>query len=144
MKFHVLSTLLSISSVALTVAGEEKLGVYFQDGQPLLKLPYATYQGTIDPKYNTVTFQNIRFAAPPTGELRWAKPAPPPHQDGIQKVQTVAACSASEDCLFLDVTISKKVIEAPEGKNVPVLVWIHGGAYSTFGSFIIYERYSLS
>lgn len=28
-------------------------------------------------------FQNIRFAAPPVGDLRWAKPAPPPTQSGI-------------------------------------------------------------
>ena len=29
-------------------------------------------------------FKNIRFAAPPTGNLRWAKPAPPGQQDGVQ------------------------------------------------------------
>jgi carboxylesterase type B len=28
-------------------------------------------------------FQNIRFAAPPVGDLRWAKPAPPPTQSSI-------------------------------------------------------------
>jgi carboxylesterase type B len=28
-------------------------------------------------------FKNIRFAAPPVGDLRWAKPAPPPTQSGI-------------------------------------------------------------
>jgi carboxylesterase type B len=30
------------------------------------------------------TFRNIRFAAPPIGNLRWAKPAPPEPVSGIQ------------------------------------------------------------
>lgn len=30
------------------------------------------------------TFKNIRFAAPPVGNLRWAKPAPPATQTEIQ------------------------------------------------------------
>jgi hypothetical protein len=29
-------------------------------------------------------FRNIRFAAPPLGELRWSKPAPPEFIPGIQ------------------------------------------------------------
>lgn len=30
------------------------------------------------------TFKNIRFAAPPIGNLRWAKPAPPAKEETIQ------------------------------------------------------------
>jgi carboxylesterase type B len=37
--------------------------------------------------------------------------------------------SGHEDCLFLDLTIPKKVFENPKTK-VPVLVWVHGGYYS--------------
>ena len=29
-------------------------------------------------------FRNIRYAAPPVGELRWAKPAPPPVNATLQ------------------------------------------------------------
>lgn len=30
------------------------------------------------------TFKNIRFAAPPVGDLRWAKPAPPLTETKVQ------------------------------------------------------------
>ncbi|KAK1853675.1 carboxylesterase family protein [Colletotrichum chrysophilum] len=43
----------------------------------------------------------------------------------------------TEDCLFLDVVVPKKVFESAKNgtsatgyKGVPVLVWIHGGAYA--------------
>ncbi|KAF4200232.1 hypothetical protein CNMCM8927_003679 [Aspergillus lentulus] len=39
----------------------------------------------------------------------------------------------SEDCLFLDVTVPKQVFKNSSGKGAPVVVWIHGGAY-TLGS----------
>ncbi|KAI9885339.1 MAG: hypothetical protein M1823_002848 [Watsoniomyces obsoletus] len=40
----------------------------------------------------------------------------------------------TEDCLFLDVVVPKKLFdERGKGKGAPVLVWIHGGGY-VFGS----------
>lgn len=50
-------------------------------------------------------------------------PPPPPSQDP----------RVSEDCLFLDIIVPQKVFEqaAPHRKPLaPVLVWIHGGAYT--------------
>jgi carboxylesterase type B len=84
---------------------------------------------------------SIRFAAPPTGQLRWQRPEAP----AINRTTTTTANSygptclqigssppsntssnttgASEDCLFLNV-------QAPaNASNLPVLVWIHGGGY---------------
>jgi carboxylesterase type B len=40
-------------------------------------------------------FKNIRFAAPPTGNLRWEKPAPPPVQTGIQDGSYGFICTQS-------------------------------------------------
>jgi carboxylesterase type B len=94
------------------------------------------------------TFRNIRYAAPPVGDLRWKKPAPPPKTTEIQDRREALACtqppseevrtvggaivgSGHEDCLFLDLTIPRKVFQNPQVK-VPVLVWIHGGYYSNF------------
>ncbi len=90
-------------------------------------------------------FKNIRFAAPPVGDLRWAKPAPPAQESGVQDgsygpicVQTPlqgipvpSSKEASEDCLFLDVYVPAKAIADPS-LSLPVISWFYGGAY-TFG-----------
>ena len=72
-----------------------------RDDLPLLKLPYANYKaashnpnGDVLPLHSLhrvtadrsqiYTFKNIRYAAPPTGNLRFAKPAPPAQQSGVQ------------------------------------------------------------
>ena len=84
------------------------------------------------------SFFGIPFAAPPVGALRWAAPAPAaPWTAPIARSKTAAAClqtgpdspfrtkGDSEDCLYLDV-------HTPTGKGpFPVMVWIHGGAFTT-------------
>jgi carboxylesterase type B len=77
----------------------------------------------------------VRFAAPPLGQLRWAKPAPPMKTDGIQDGTVGRSCTQSssrlvlggssasppgEDCLFLDVTVPGKAIKNPSAK-LPVM-----------------------
>jgi carboxylesterase type B len=89
----------------------------------------------------TFLFKNIRFAAPPLGKLRWAKPAPPEKQTEIQDGTVGRSCTQAsgraipglavadgEDCLFLDLTVPAKAIEKPDLK-LPVMDWIYGGAY---------------
>ena len=82
---------------------------------------------------------SIRYAAPPTGSLRWQ----PPQAPAVNRAQVLPGdalpqrCpqapdspvpagqnfTGNEDCLFLSVY-------APQNKtNLPVLVWIHGGGY---------------
>ncbi|KAL8850387.1 MAG: hypothetical protein Q9221_004707 [Calogaya cf. arnoldii] len=54
-------------------------------GLPILTLPYATYRAaSYNPNGDIYTFKNVRFAAPPTGNRRWARPAPPLPEPGIQ------------------------------------------------------------
>ena len=88
---------------------------------------------------NLTEDHSIRYAAPPTGSLRWQ----PPQTPAVNRAQVLPAntleqnCPQSpdspisagfnftgnEDCLFLSVY-------APQNKtNLPVLVWIHGGGY---------------
>ena len=80
-------------------------------------------------------WEDIPFALPPVGELRWKAPRPfikdnlniiPKknnfcHQEIGGEIQEVYE-TGSEDCLYLD-------IRAPKGarKNLPVMFWIHGG-----------------
>ncbi|KAL8684730.1 MAG: hypothetical protein Q9224_006164, partial [Gallowayella concinna] len=74
--------------VSATLAASPHLGLKFEKragSLPTLTLPYATYRAAkYDPNGDIYVFKNIRFAAPPTGNLRWAKPAPPTPEAGIQ------------------------------------------------------------
>ncbi|MUM18216.1 carboxylesterase family protein [Mycobacterium sp. CBMA271] len=79
-------------------------------------------------------FRAIPYAAPPVGSLRFAAPQPVPPWTGTrdatgQGVECPQPGHESdlpqkEDCLILNVTAPRH----SQGK-VPVLVWIHGGAF---------------
>ncbi|MCJ1420544.1 hypothetical protein MMC32_006901 [Xylographa parallela] len=64
------------------------LGVKFEKRSgslPTLTLPDAVYQAvSYDALSDIYKWSNIRFAAPPVGELRWAKPAPAPKNATLQ------------------------------------------------------------
>ncbi|KAF3923563.1 Cholinesterase [Dactylellina cionopaga] len=123
---------------------------------PIVDLGYARHAPTKVNQtllYNIsyASYENIRFAQPPVGDLRFRAPKlPPPTSPGIQNGTyprnatnciiaipsdlTVApgvngTTWGNEDCLFLTV----KVPEGLEGKKVPVLHWLYGGGY-IFGS----------
>ena len=82
-------------------------------------------------------FKGIPFAAPPVGNLRWKAPAPVASWSGVKPATEFAkACMqapntqgntapVSEDCLYLNVWTPAKSAAA----KIPVIVWIHGGAY---------------
>jgi hypothetical protein len=60
---------------------------------PSINLPYGTFQARRYDKTNDLyVFKNIRFAQPPTGTLRWAKPAPPIVNATLQKGEYGPAC----------------------------------------------------
>lgn len=106
---------------------------------PEVDLGYERYQGVVNASTGLNTFLGIRFAAPPTGSMRWQPPAAPPlNRDRPLSADALPPrCPQSyyspgppgfnytgdEDCLFLSVY-------APQNKtNLPVLVWIHSGGY---------------
>lgn len=87
-------------------------------------------------------FLGMPYAAPPFGEHRFAAPAPPQPWEGVRPAvahgpAAPQAASADiglfapdafvvgEDCLHLDVFTPD-----PGAAGLPVLVWIHGGAFS--------------
>ncbi|KAJ7074631.1 Alpha/Beta hydrolase protein [Mycena amicta] len=115
---------------------------------PVVNLGYAKYEGSIDAQNNITSFLGVRYAAPPTGNLRWRAPTPPPSVQGT--VQQAAsqpprcyqgalgtnltgnpvlagrAIEDSEDCLFLNVYSPALTPQ----KLLPTIVWIHGGGYA--------------
>ncbi len=87
-------------------------------------------------------FKGIPFAAPPVGDLRWRAPQPVVAWSGVKNADTfgpqcvqqpypagspyaMAPAPMGEDCLYLNVWSA-----AGAGDKRPVMVWIHGGAWT--------------
>lgn len=72
-------------------------------------------------------FLGIPFAPPPVGDLRWRPPGAPPVWRGERDAGKAGpVCPAQEDCLYLNVL---RPAGAHAGQKLPVMVWIHGGAF---------------
>jgi para-nitrobenzyl esterase len=81
------------------------------------------------------SFRGVPYATPPVGDLRWRPPQPLPawtgSRDALQfgaecmQARGRAPASMSEDCLFLNIWVPAK----PAHRRLPVLVWVHGGAF---------------
>jgi para-nitrobenzyl esterase len=105
-------------------------------------------------------FKGIPFAAPPVGDLRWRPPQPARRWDGVRAADKFSAncmqrqagggafppyggdrsaTEMSEDCLYLNVYTTA----ASANDKRPVMVWIHGGAY-TSGAGAIYQGEDLA
>jgi para-nitrobenzyl esterase len=77
------------------------------------------------------SFLGIPYAAPPLADLRWKVPQPVTPWTGVQPAlavsdpcpQTFLGSSDNEDCLYLNVW------SPTNAKKLPVMVWIHGGAF---------------
>ncbi|MBN1474058.1 MAG: carboxylesterase family protein, partial [Syntrophaceae bacterium] len=78
-----------------------------------------------------IACRGIPYAEPPVGDLRFAVPVPHAGWTGTLDAREFgSACvqdngTGSEDCLFLNVFFPE---DAQPGDNLPVMVWIHGGA----------------
>lgn len=120
----------------IAVAAAHANAVYYEP-RPVLETKSGKLQGV--ERNGMVMFKDIPYAAPPVGDLRWRPPQPPQPWQGVRDASRFGqACMqplidgltnelvpGSEDCLKLNVF-------APKGaKNLPVMVWIHGGGLLT-------------
>src|SRR5947209_7622729 len=95
-------------------------------------------------------FLGVPFAAPPTGDLRWQPPQPPvpwttPRDATVfgnhcpQLPSDFGLPSDTEDCLVLNVYVPvRHGFPSDSRRNRPVMVWIHGGAFSV-GESDVYD-----
>jgi carboxylesterase type B len=97
---------------------------------PSVTLDYCTVVATAgNSSLGYYKYQNIRFAAVPTGHLRWSKPQWPSKETEVNDGSLASEyvdCSSSEDCLYVDVWAPPN----PEGKKLPVFVWTYGGGFT--------------
>ncbi|WP_375760312.1 carboxylesterase/lipase family protein [Corallococcus exercitus] len=111
-----------------------------QQSAPVVSTVEGQLQGVVEE--GVYAFKGIPYAQPPVGELRWRPPAPvmpwkhirQASKPGNSSLQSREACIAGgggdpvpmgEDCLYLNVWTPRVDAQA----KLPVIVWIHGGAY---------------
>jgi len=88
-------------------------------------------QGTV--QGNILAFRGIRYAAPPTGNLRWRPPQPAASWSGVKDSSSFGnMCAQSngnggvqgdEDCLVLNIFVGQPA----SAQALPVMVFFHGG-----------------
>jgi para-nitrobenzyl esterase len=95
-------------------------------GRPqTVKITQGTLNGSVADSVGW--FLGIPYAPPPIGDLRWRPPGPPPSWTGVRDATKAGAvCADEEDCLFLNVV---RPATAQLDQRLPVMVWIHGGAF---------------
>ena len=121
-----------------------------------VKIESGLVAGTLNAARTVRVYKGIPYAAPPVGPFRWRPPQLPAAWDGVrQAAEFGPSCpqadraaglserlgKTSEDCLTLNVWAP---VHPPSGR-VPVIVWIHGGAFTQgSGSLAIYDGEALA
>ena len=109
---------------------------------PIVHAPAGSFRGIREARARV--WRGIRYAKPPTGELRWRDPvAVPPADETVDALiygpaapqLANAAVPLGEGTRIDEACLSPNVWAPPTQQQaaLPVMVWIHGGAY-TFGS----------
>ncbi|ORX34953.1 Alpha/Beta hydrolase protein [Kockovaella imperatae] len=122
-------------------------GVSEHHDDPVVHLPYGSYQGYYNASNDIEVWRSVRYAAPPLGANRWKPPQRPENETGAgvidardwpkQCPQATAGdyerqigsynplqAIDDEDCLFLS------VYKPRDAENLPVYVWFHGGGWA--------------
>lgn len=129
-----------------TAENPRVLGAPEVDAAPIASVASGELRGRRMELTGTLRFAGIPYAAAPVGARRFAAPAPPepwvgvrdaggpgraapqypPRRPGPLGSWLCARRFRSEDCLFLNVDTP-----ALDGAPRPVVVWIHGGSFTT-------------
>lgn len=115
--------------------------------RPLVVLPQGPVRGVWRTRdgHRSAAFLGIPFADAPTGERRFAAPSAPPSWDGERDASAHGPTPqrwnagdatlipepsvAGDETLNVDVFTPSPSAPAASGAGLPVMVWIHGGAF---------------
>jgi para-nitrobenzyl esterase len=137
-------TLFVLLSISCSIYSQVNKGTSVPETTtPIVKTVSGLVRGVIES--DVAIFKGIPYAASPVGEFRWRPPQPVKSWTGVRDANqfgpncaqagwgaapgTIAEGS-SEDGLYLNVWVPAGT---KPGAKLPVLVWIHGGAF-VFGS----------
>lgn len=133
------STLLASALPAAALpGGTARSGASDGPARPVVALAQGALRGQT--RDGAEEFLGVPYAAPPVADARLRPPRPAPRWTGVREADRQApAClqfspfglrdprAAAEDCLYLDVYRPRT---ARPGARLPVIFWMHGGAYS--------------
>ena len=145
LKCNTFLTTVGVGLLAIGMCASPSLGA--DQATPVTAGPQVTVDsGTLvgAKSDGVLAFKGIPYAAPPVGKLRWRPPQPAVSWSGVREAKTYGnecmqdaarlrsaplRAPLSEDCLYLNVWRP-----ANGAKNLPVMVWIHGGGFVNGGS----------
>ena len=126
--------------------------------EPTVTTQYGTVRGQV--RDGVASFLGIPYAASPTGPLRFRAPAPPQPWDGIRDASSLGATPPKPDYAApFDVLLPEPNIAGddwlnlnvwtpdpdPAGAGLPVMVWIHGGAFANGNSALpVYDGHAFA
>jgi para-nitrobenzyl esterase len=121
-----------VALAAVLTSVTTSAAVAHPDGAPVVVTSNGAVRGVSTA--GTDQFLGLPYAAPPVGARRWQAPQPAANWHGVrdatkfaphcsQSASPFGVGSTSEDCLYLNV-----FTPASHGRQLPVMVWIHGGA----------------
>lgn len=110
---------------------------------PTVTIKNGTLSGVYNAAYQQDFFLGVPYAAPPIGDRRFRRPEPSLPWEGVRSAVTYSNwCMGinmnivgfsqdptgpmSEDCLYINIV---RPTNTPPEAKLPVMAWIHGGAY---------------